>query len=432
MPLLLDLEPLRSNPDYRRLYAGFTLSNVGSQLAVVAIGLQVYDLTRSTASVGIVGLCALVPLVFMGLYGGTLVDHFDRRVVGLLAQGVAFVVSILCALQAWMGNTQVWVLYALVAAWNAAFAVSSPARTSIYPRILRRDQLPAANALSVFAMNASMTVGPLLAGVLVDWGGFRSAYTVDAVITTAALWGLARLPSLPPEPADGESGGGEAGQQRRAPGIRSVLDGFAFLATRPNVRMTFIADICAMVLAQPRVLFPAAGAVIFGGGATTVGALSAAAAVGGIGAMFFSGRLGTVIHQGRAILVSIVGWGAAIAGLGAAMLAAGEVLTRGQALWVGLVAMAVAGGSDSVSAVFRTTILQSATPDHLRGRLQGVFIVVVAGGPRLGELLGGFVAENIGEGSTALVGGLACIVAIVVLAKVTPGFLRYDARNPTP
>ncbi|MEO6019707.1 MAG: MFS transporter [Knoellia sp.] len=428
MPLLLDLEPLRSNPDYRRLYAGFTLSNVGSQLAVVAIGLQVYDLTQSTASVGLVGLFALVPLVVMGLYGGSLVDHFDRRVVGLIAQSVAFCVSIACALQAWMGNTQVWVLYVLVAAWNAAFAVTSPARSSIYPRILRRDQLPAANALSVFAMNASMTVGPLLAGYLVDWGGFKTAYTVDAVITTAALWGLARLPSLPPEPAHG----GEGNTGRRAPGIRSVLDGFTFLATRPNVRMTFIADICAMVLAQPRVLFPAAGAVIFGGGASTVGALSAAAAFGGIGAMFFSGRLGTVIHQGRAILISIVGWGAAVAGLGAAMLAAGEVLTRGQALWVGLVAMAIAGGADSVSAVFRTTILQSATPDHLRGRLQGVFIVVVAGGPRLGELIGGLVAVNVGEGMTAVIGGFACVAAIVVLSRVQSGFLRYDARNPTP
>ena len=173
-----------------------------------------------------------------------------------------------------------------------------------------------------------------------------------------------------------------------------MLDGFAFLATRPNVRMTFVADICAMLLAQPRVLFPAAGAVIFGGGAKTVGALSAAAAVGGILAMFFSGRLGQVRRQGLAILVSIVGWGFAIAGFGAAMLAAGGVMSRGAALWLGLVAMAVAGASDSVSAVFRTTILQSATPDHLRGRLQGVFIVVVAGGPRLGEMAGGFLAER--------------------------------------
>ena len=425
MPLLLDLAPLRENAPYRRLYVGFTLSNVGSQLAVVAIGLQVYDLTRSTAAVGIVGLCALVPLVVMGLWGGTLVDHYDRRVVGLIAQGVAFVTSIVCALQAWAGNTEVWVLYLLVALWNGAFAVSSPARGSIYPRILRRDQLPAANALSVFAMNASMTVGPLLAGVLVDAGGFRTAYTVDAVITTAALWGLATLPPLPPEPA-------QEGAAPTKPGLRSVLDGFAFLTTRPNVRMTFVADIAAMLLAQPRVLFPAAGAVIFGGGAKTVGALSAAAAVGGIVAMFFSGRLGHVRRQGLAILVSIVGWGFAIAGFGAAMLASGGGLNRGTALWFGLLAMAVAGASDSVSAVFRTTILQAATPDHLRGRLQGVFIVVVAGGPRLGELAGGFLSTGVGEAWTAVIGGMACVLAIIVLARLQPGFLRYDARHPTP
>src|SRR6476620_11037357 len=399
MPLLRDLTPLRVNPAYRRLYAGFTLSNVGSQLAVVAIGLQVYDLTRSTAAVGIVGLCAVVPLLVMGLSGGTLVDHFDRRVVGLVAQGVAFATSILCATQAWLGNTEVWVLYLLVALWNGAFAVASPARSSIYPRILRREQLPAANALSVFAMNASLTDGPLLAGVLVDWGGFKAAYTTDAVITTAALWGLASLPSLPPEPP-------QDGAAPTRPGLRSVLDGFAFLGTRPNVRMTFVADIAAMLLAQPRVLFPAAGAVIFGGGAKTVGALSAAAAVGGIGAMFFSGRLGQVRRQGLAILVSIVGWGFAIAGFGVAMLAAEGAPSKYQALWAGLVEVAVAGASDSVSAVFRTTILQSATPDHLRGRLQGVFIVVVAGGPRLGELAGGFLSTGVGEALTAVVGGL--------------------------
>ncbi|MDR6862760.1 MFS transporter [Phycicoccus sp. 3266] len=425
MPLLLDLTPLRANPAYRRLYTGFTLSNVGSQLAVVAVGLQVYDLTRSTAAVGVVGLCALVPLVVMGLYGGALIDHFDRRRVGLVAQSVAFLTSVACAIQAWLGNTHVSVLYALVAVWNGAFAVTSPARTSIYPRILDRDLLPAANALSVFAMNASLTVGPLLAGVLVDWGGFRTAYTVDAVITTAALWGLSTLPPLPPDH-------GEDGPPTSRPGLRSVLDGFAFLATRPNVRMTFVADIAAMFLAQPRVLFPAAGAVIFGGGAKTVGALSAAAAVGGILAMFFSGRLGHVRRQGAAILVAIVGWGAAIAGFGVSMLAAGGALSRPHALYAGLVAMAVAGASDSVSAVFRTTILQAATPDHLRGRLQGVFIVVVAGGPRLGELAGGVVASRIGEGRMALFGGIACVLAMGVLARLQPGFVRYDAHRPTP
>lgn len=424
MPLLPDLTPLRDNAAYRRLYAGFTLSNVGSQMAVVAIGLQVYDLTGSTASVGLVGLFALVPLVVMGLYGGSLADHHDRRLVALTAQLVAWATSIACTLQAWVGNERVWVLYLLVAVWNGAFAVSSPARTSIYPRILPLAQLPAANALSVFAMNTALTAGPLLAGVLIDWHGYTAAYATDAVITTAALWGLLRLQRLPPERhADGTA--------QRA-GLRSVVDGLAFLRRSPNVRMTFLVDIAAMVLAQPRVLLPAAGAVILGGGARTVGLLYAAAALGGIVAMLFSGALGRVRRQGLAILVSVVGWGVGIVGLGVALLAADGPLTQQQALYAAVGAMAFAGAADSVSAVFRTTILQSAAPDRLRGRLQGVFIVVVAGGPRLGEVLGGGIAERVGEGRMAVLGGVACVLAVLGLAVWQRGFVRYDARHPTP
>ncbi|WP_371814068.1 MFS transporter [Phycicoccus sp. HDW14] len=423
--LLPDLTPFRSNRDYRRLWTGFTLSNVGSQMAVVAIGLQVYDLTGSTASVGVVGLFALVPLVVMGLYGGALADHHDRRLVGLVATLVVFATSVVAATQAWLGSSSTWLLYAVVAVWSGAFAVSSPARTSIYPRILAPEQLPAANALSVFAMNAALTAGPLLAGVLVDWGGYRAAYTTDAVLTLAAVHSLWRLHPVPPDAVEGEP-------VARRVGLRSVLDGFAFLRTAPNVRMTFVADIAAMLLAQPRVLFPAAGAVILGGGATTVGALYAAAAGGGILAMVLSGRLGGVRRQGAAIMVSVAGWGVGISGLGVALLAAGGALTRDQAFVAALAAMAFAGAADSVSAVFRTTILQSAAPDRMRGRLQGVFVVVVAGGPRLGELVGGGVAERVGEGWTAVGGGLACVLAVVVLSLRQPGFVRYDARHPTP
>ncbi len=422
--LLPDLTPLRESAAYRAVFLGFTLSNIGSQMAVVAIGLQVYDITGSTASVGVVGLFALVPLVVLGLYGGSLSDHHDRRVVALVATFVAWGTSLVAAAQAWLGNTSVVLLYLVVAVWSGAFAVSSPARSSIYPRILPLTQLPAANALSVFAMNTSMTVGPLLAGVLIDTGGYRAAYTVDAALTIAAVAGLLRLGPVPPDPT-------EDGGAHRA-GLRSVVDGFRFLGTAPNVRMTFVADIAAMLLAQPRVLFPAAGAVILGGGARTVGALYAATAIGGILAMLFSGRLGSVRRQGAAILVSIVGWGAGIIGLGVALVGAGGALTQEQALVGALLAMGVAGASDSVSAVFRTTILQSAAPDRMRGRLQGVFIVVVAGGPRLGELLGGTVAERIGEGWTAVAGGIACILVIGLLALRQPGFVRYDARHPTP
>jgi len=425
--LLPDLTPLRRSPDFRRLYTGFTLSNVGSQMAVVAVGLQVYEQTGSTAAVGVVGLFALVPLIAFGLYGGSLADHHDRRLVGLVATLVAFAASLVAAAQAWLDSTSTWLLYGIVAVWSGATAVSSPARTSIYPRLLPPALMPAVNALGVVAMNTALTAGPLLAGVLIDVGGYRTAYTVDAVLTLAAVQSLWRLRPVPPD----ATGDDEEHRPRRA-GLRSVVDGFAFLRTAPNVRMTFVADIAAMLLAQPRVLFPAAGAVILGGGATTVGALYAATAVGGILAMLVSGRLGSVRRQGLAIMVSIVGWGVGIAGLGFALLGADGVLTRQQALVAALAAMAFAGAADSVSAVFRTTILQTAAPDRMRGRLQGVFIVVVAGGPRLGELLGGGVAERIGEGWTAVAGGVACILAVGLLSLRHRGFLRYDSRHPTP
>ncbi len=438
MPVLPDLTPLRVNPDYRRLYLGFACSGIGSQMANVAIGLQVYRLTSSTAAVGLVGIFALVPLVVMGLYGGSLADHHDRRTVALVAQTVAWLTSLVCAVQAVVGGSllggrQVWLLYLVAALWSGTFAVVSPARSSIYPRILPLEQLPAANALSVFAMNATMTAGPLLAGFLVDWVGFVGAYTGDVLLTTAALWGLLRLPPVPPgahDPDDDPTGDGAGG--RSSAGLRSVWDGLRFLADKPNVRMTFVVDICAMVLAAPSVLLPAAGSVILGGGARTVGALYAAAALGGVLAMLASGPLTTVRRQGAVIMIAICGWGAGIVGLGLALLGAGGLLTPRQAMAGALAGMAVAGASDAVSAMFRTTILQSAAPDRMRGRLQGVFIVVVAGGPRLGDLLGGTVADRLGEGRTAVLGGLACIASMGVLAAVQRGFVHYDARHPAP
>jgi MFS family permease len=196
--------------------------------------------------------------------------------------------------------------------------------------------------------------------------------------------------------------------------------------------MTFLADFCAMILAMPRALFPAVAALAFGGGARTVGFMAAALAVGSIVAMLFSGRLGHMRRQGLAVVICVGLWGISISGFGLAVGSAGNVLTRSSALWVGALFLAFAGAADSVSAVFRTTILQAATPDYLRGRLQGVFIVVVAGGPRLGDFVAGAVATGYGEAFAAIAGGIACVLAVAALSAWQPGFLRYDAREPTP
>ncbi|TNM66958.1 MFS transporter [Streptomyces sp. NP160] len=430
--LLLDTAPLRSSPEYRRLWIGLTLAGVGSQLGVTAVALQVYELTRSSFAVGLVGLVSFVPLVVLGLYGGALVDAHDRRRVIVLSSAALLVASVLIAGQAWLDVGSVVLLLGLVALQSAAFAVNSPARTAIIPMLVPVEQLPAANALGTLSMNLGVTVGPLVGGLLVGTVGFGPAYTIDVVTLLVALVTVLSLPPLPP-----------LGGARKA-GLASVLEGLRLLRGWRNVRMTFLLDICAMVLSQPRALFPAVGAVLIGGGATTAGVLASSVAVGSVLASLVSGPLGRVHRHGVAIAVSVAAWGAAIVAFGLVLLLAspsaahtGSVTSTAVPwaswhLWAACTALAAAGAADAVSSVFRQTVLQSAAPDWARGRLQGVFIVVVAGGPRLGDLVAGADADALGEALAAVVGGVACVLAVVVLMAWQRGFLRYDARDPVP
>jgi hypothetical protein len=239
--------------------------------------------------------------------------------------------------------------------------------------------------------------------------GFSWAYGLDALSFVAVLYAIWRLPAMPPE------GGGQ-----RA-GVASVLEGLRFLAPRKNLLMTFLVDINAMVFGMPRALFPAIGTMWFHGGAGTVGLLAAAPSVGALLGAATSGWAGRVRRQGLAVLVSIIIWGGSIALFG---------FTR--ILWLALLLLAVAGAADMVSAIFRNTILQVATPDALRGRLQGVFIVVVTGGPRLGDFEAGSVGSAFGSEVSVVSGGLACIAGVAILAAAYPSFAKYDARDPVP
>ncbi|MCK9794502.1 MFS transporter [Isoptericola sp. 4D.3] len=431
--LIADLTPLRVSPAYRRLWWGLGVSNIGTQVTVVAVGLQVYALTGSTLAVGTLGIAALVPLVALGLYGGALVDHYDRRRVSLLASSVLWLVTAGIAAQAWFDVGSVNLLYALVAVQSAAFAINNPARTSIVPRLLEPQLMPAANALQTLSFNVALTCGPLVGALLVARLGYAWAYTLDVLLFTAALWAVWRLPAVPSEPVGDPTDGGVP--RRRVVGLSSVLDGLRYLATRPNVRTTFLVDLAAMVLAFPRVLWPAAGALYLGGGETTTGVLAAGFAVGGILASVFSGPLVRVRWQGRIIVWAITAWGLSVAAFGAVLVAVGPEAPDG-VLWGAVVlagvALLLAGGSDAISSVFRQSILQTATPDHLRGRLQGVFIVVVAGGPRLGEMVLGAEATWFGEGWAAVAGGLACVAVLWLVVRLQPRFWSYDARHPEP
>lgn len=421
--LLMDITPLRASVPFRRMWIGTSLSSIGTQLTTVAVGLQVYDITGSTFNVGLVGLFALLPLVTLGFYGGAIVDAYDRRRVIVTTSSGLLLVAAAFAVQAWLNVGNVALLYALVAVQNGLSAINSPARVAIIPRLLPIVLLPAANALSTLSMSIGMTVGPLLAGVLIGWWGYGWAYSAEAALLVVALVTLVALPPLPPR-----------GLAPRA-GLASVLEGLTFLRTRSNVRMTFLVDLSAMVLAMPRVLFPAIGAAVIGGGATTVGILVSAIAAGSILAGLLSGPIRHVRRQGLAVVVAVFGWGTAVIAFGVIVaLAPGSEANEPAhwMLWPAVACMALAGAADAISAVFRATILQAASPDEMLGRLQGVFVVVVSGGPRLGELVLGSVAVASSEAIAAIGGGLACVLLVGALATFQRGFLRYDARNPSP
>lgn len=415
---LADITPLRSSAHFRRLWFGQSVSSIGQQMTALAISVQVYALTKSTFATGLVGLCSLVPLVAFGLYGGAIADTMDRRKLGLFGASGLAVLSSGLAIQAFLGVHQVALLYAVVALQAVCFALNAPARSSMVPRLVPAEQLPAANALSTVSMNLGLTVGPMLGGVMIGIWSYQAAYLVDALAFSASLYAMWRLPSMRPDTA---AAGGAPGTGPAARPRPSVLDGLRFLRDRPNLRMSFLADLAAMVFGMPRALFPALAVVLYHGDARTVGLLAAAPAVGALLGALFSGWVGRVRRHGLAVAIAVASWGLSIAGFGLA-----------RNLWLGLLLLAVAGASDTVSMIFRNTIMQEAAPDDMRGRLQGVFVVVVAGGPRLGDFESGSVAQLTSPTVSAVSGGLACVAALLLLLARYPGFVRYDAHHPTP
>ncbi len=407
--LLADITPLRESAEYRRLWTGQSLSAIGNQITTVAVAVQVYQLTHSSFAVGGIGLAVAVPMIVVGLLGGSFADAFDRRTLVLITSSGLALFSVAFAVQAALNLRQVWLLYLLVSLQTCLFAIDQPARVTFIPRLLAVDRMPAATALTQLSFQLSGTVGPLLAGVIIATAGLKTAYAIDAATFVFALYAVARLRSMPPD------GGGAR------PGLAAVAEGLRWVRHQPVIAMIFLVDLNAMIFGMPRALFPALAATHFGGGSRTVGLLYAAPAIGGLLGAAFSGPLKHVRRQGMAVLVAVAIWGGSVAGFGS---------TRSLAL--ATVLLAVAGAADMVSAVFRQTILLQVVPDALLGRLSSVNFVVVAGGPRLGDLESGAVAAATSPVFSAISGGVACVVVVALLGLAVPALARYEPRRSAP
>ena len=423
---LIDLSPLRSSPAFARMWIGSTLAGIGGQLTIVTVMLHVFALTQNTFAVSMIAVAGLVPMILAGLYGGMLADAFDRRRVALIAATFTFASTALLAALTWTGMETIWWLYVLSMINSAANSVGMATRTAIVPRLIPRDKLAAASALNGVAFGLTVMAGPALAGLLVALTGYGWTYTIDVVLMLSMFLGLWTLPSLRPEGAVVR------------PGLESLVDGWRFLRKAGNIRMQYIIDIIAMTFGQPLVLFPALGTVLLGGGALTTGILTAAVAVGTFASSLFSGRVVQYRWHGRGIARAVQAYGASILLFGLVLLIgafsapASETAPHVALIVAACVALALSGASDNVSSIYRNTMMQAAVPDAMRGRLQGLFIVVVAGGPRVGALYAGTLATLTTLWFPPLLGGVLVITLVAMLARRSRRFHDYDAENPEP
>ncbi|MBM2618073.1 MFS transporter [Actinoplanes sp. LDG1-06] len=406
---VIDIRPLRVTA-YRRMWIGNGVSFFGFQFTSVAVPVEMYAITNSSAWVGLLGVAGLVPLLIFGLWGGAAADVVDRRKLLLASSMLAWIATVGLLVQALFAVNSAWLLLALTAVQSAGFAISSPTRQAIIPRIVPSGLVPAANTLAYTTTTAGGVLGPLAAGLIFavsgTGAGVTTAYLVDAVLFTISFWATWRLPPIPPV----EHGPGE---DKPTAGLRGIAVGLRFLVTQPVLLLSFAVDIVAMVFAMPRALFPEVAVDRFGGD-WAVGWLFSAIAIGSVVGGLTSGWIGRIKRQGLALVIAVVAWGIAIGLSGLA-----------HSLWLMVLLLAVGGAADLVSAVYRQSILQVFAPDRLRGRLQGVFTVVVAGGPRLGDLRAGATADLTSPAVSWAGGGFVAAGLAVALAAAFPALLRY-------
>ncbi len=407
--LAVDVTPLRQSRDLRLAMAGTMVSRLGSMATAVAVPYQVWTITRSTVAVGVISFFELVPIVTVSLLGGALADAIDRRRLAMIANVLMAVASAGLIVNAMLPDPLLWPIYVLAVLGASGAGLAWPAMDAIYPRLVPSEQLTAVSALAGLTGSAAGILGPALGGLLLSAGGVLSTYAFDFATFGFALACLALMRPVPPAP------------DTNAFTLSSVLDGFRFLRGRPVLQSTYLIDTVAMVFGMSSALFPAVAATRFGGSTRALGLLYAAPAVGALLVSAASGWTNRVHRHGLAFALAAAVWGVALVGFGLA-----------DQLWLSLMFLAAAGGSDMVSGVFRMTIWNTTVPDSHRGRIGGVTFANVASGPALGDLEAGVLAALISVPFAIVSGGVLCVVGIAVVALLRPEVLAYDGRAPTP
>jgi MFS family permease len=402
--ITVDVSPLRDYPNYRRLWIGQAVTFVGSEMALVALPFQVWKLTHSTLALGLFSLTELVPLLTLTLAGGAVADAFDRRRMVLVTESLQALGVSGLLVNAALPHPSIAVVFVFATIVAGCFSAGVGAMRSIPQRLVPEEVYAQAGALDSIYYGLGGVAGPPLAGVLIATVGLSAVYAIGMAsfaATVVALWGL---PPMSPHPdAD-------------RPGIRSIVEGFRFVAREKVILGFFLVDTNAMVFGMPLGLFPAIAARF--GNATYLGALYAAPAAGALVAGLGSGWVAYVRRQGLVVVAAASLWGVAIVGFAFA-----------DRFWLALVLVGLAGLADQVSAIFRNAMLLALTPDRLLGRVRGIEFMQVASAPSLGNLEAGVVASLTSIRTSVASGGLLCVAGTLASAAAFPVLLRYEAKR---
>lgn len=402
--LLVDSAPLREHRDFRLLWVGQSVTFLGSMITYVAVPFQVYELTRSSALVGLLGLVEFVAMLSTAFLGGALADAVDRRRMVRITEGLMLLTAAGLLGNSLLVHPSVPLLFLLTGLLTAFDSLQRPSLDAMLPRLVPKEQLVPAAALGSLRMTVGMIAGPALGGLLVSSVGLASTYAVDVATFAISLVALQLMRAVPPPP------------DAQRPSVRGVLDGLHYARSRPELMGTYLVDINAMFFGMPNALFPAL-AVGFGG-ASVLGLLYTAPAVGALVASATSGWTARIHRHGQGVLWAAGLWGVAILGFGLAPW-----------LWLALLFLALAGAADMVSGVFRSTIWNTTIPDNLRGRLAGIELISYSTGPTLGNVEAGGLASLTGTRFSIGFGGVMCVVGTLALAAALPAFRAYDSRQ---
>jgi MFS family permease len=377
----------------------------GQMVSYVALPYQIYHLTGSNFAVGAMGAVELIPLIIFGLYGGALADHVDRRRLLVITGAAQAVLTAGLLANAMLAQPQVWTIYVIGGLLATAYALQRPSRDALLPRVVRHDQLTAAVALSSLSMQAGTLLGPALGGVIVATAGVEWAYAVDVLGLLVATFLFSRLRAYPPN------------ERAESPSLAAIGAGLRYAIRRRDLLGTYLVDMVGMFMAMPIVLFPAFAITVLDQ-PTALGLLYTAEAVGSLIATTTSGWTNRVHSHGRAVVIATMVWGAAIAVVGLA-----------PSVWFALVFLAVAGGADMISGIFRSTVWNQTIPDEMRGRLAGIEMLSYSIGPLGGQVRSGVVADLTSVRTAIVSGGILCVVGVAATAAWLKEFWRYDART---